>query len=115
MLETWPDPLQQYDVTTPAQVADKVASGEVTLIDVRGTSEWEEGHIPQAQHLMLGYLPDRVAEIPTDKPVVVHCRTSNRSAIGASILQAKGVPHVIKMQGGYNDWHAAGLPVANGN
>jgi hydroxyacylglutathione hydrolase len=114
VLETWPEPLQKYDVTTPNEVADKVARGKETVIDVRGTSEWEEGHIPQAQHLMLGYLPDRVTEVPTDKPILIHCRTSARSAIGASILQANGLLNVTQMRGGYLDWAAAGLPVTNG-
>jgi hydroxyacylglutathione hydrolase len=43
--------------------------------------------------------------------VVVHCRTQNRSAIGASVLQAKGIPNVIKMRAGYQGWAAAGLPI----
>ena len=119
VVDSWPE-LQSYTTTTPAEIVDKVKSGEVTIVDVRATSEWNEGHIPGAQHLMLGYLPDRVTEVPTDKPVVVHCRTDNRSAIGASVLQAKGVTNVIKMLEGFQGWVAAGLPVekngvANGN
>lgn len=110
-VEQWPDALQSYAVATPAEVAEQVSNGDVTVLDVRGTSEWNEGHIPNAQHIMLGYLSDRVAELPTDKPVVVHCRTSNRSAIAASVLQAKGVANVIKMQTGYSGWAAAGLPI----
>ncbi len=103
--------LQSYSITTPGEVAEKVANGEVIVVDVRGTSEWNEGHIPGAKHLMLGYLADRAQEIPTDKPVLVQCRTSNRSAIGASVLQAKGVTNVVKLQGGYTDWAAANLPI----
>ena len=114
IIEAWQDAgqeLQRYDLTTPAEIADKVAKGEVTVVDVRGLSEWNEGHIPGAKHLMLGYLADRVQQIPTDKPVVVQCRTSNRSAIGASILQAKGITNVMKLQGGYQEWAAASLPI----
>ncbi len=114
IIEAWQDAgqqLQRYDLTTPAEIADKVAKGEVTVVDVRGLSEWNEGHIPGAKHLMLGYLADRVQQIPTDKPVVVQCRTSNRSAIAASILQAKGITNVMKLQGGYQEWAAASLPI----
>lgn len=110
-IEQWPDALESYAITTPEQLAEQVANGDVTVLDVRGTSEWNEGHLPHAQHIMLGYLPNRVAELPTDKPVVVHCRTSNRSAIAASVLQAKGITNVIKMQNGYTGWAAAGLPI----
>ncbi|MCQ3975195.1 MAG: MBL fold metallo-hydrolase [Anaerolineae bacterium] len=111
ILETWSDKLQSYQTTTPTQIADKVLKGEVTVLDIRALSEWNEGHLPGAKHIMLGYLPKRMTEIPTDKPVVVHCRTQNRSAIGASVLQAKGIPNVVKMQAGYQGWAAAGLPI----
>ena len=110
IIETWPN-LESYETVTPIEIADKIANDEITLVDVRATSEWDEGHIPGAQHVMLGYLPKRAREIPNDKPVVVHCRTSNRSAIGASVLQAEGVTNVLKMEGGYVAWAAAGLPI----
>jgi len=104
-------PSQSYEVITPAQIAARVAAGEVTVIDVRNNEEWESGHIPGAKHIMLGYLPERASEIPTDKPVLVQCRAGARSAIGASILQAKGLPNVMNLSGGFGDWVAAGLPV----
>jgi hydroxyacylglutathione hydrolase len=88
-----------------------VAAGEVIVVDVRNDHEWQAGHIPGARHLMLGYLPERVSEIPTDKPVLVQCQSGVRSAIGASILQAKGILNVMNLSGGINAWAAAGLPV----
>lgn len=104
-------PVQSYSITTPAEVADQVSSGAVTVLDVRNVSEWDEGHIPGAKHLMLGYLADRVADVPTDKPVVVQCRTGARSAIGASVLQANGVTNVLNLAGGYQEWAGSNLPV----
>ena len=109
-LSEWPE-LQSYPITTPQAVADKVANGEVAVVDVRGDSEWAEGHIPQAQHIMLGYLKERIADIPSGKPVVLQCRSGNRSAIAASVLQANGVSNVLNLAGGYQDWVAAGLPI----
>lgn len=111
IIKAWPGKLQSYQITTPKELASRITRGEVVVVDVRALSEWDEGHLPGASHIMLGYLAERAAELPTDKPVVVHCRTSNRSAIGASILQAKGIPQVIKMQEGYVGWVAAGFPV----
>jgi hydroxyacylglutathione hydrolase len=104
--------LQCYDQVLPSQVADQLSSGEAILIDVRNESEWAEGHIPGAKHIMLGYLAQRSNEIPADKPVVVQCRTGGRSAIGASILQAQGIPAVANMMGGIRDWELAELPLA---
>jgi hydroxyacylglutathione hydrolase len=103
--------LQSYGVANPGEIAGRFEQGKVILIDVRALSEWDEGHIPGAQHIMLGYLPDRLSEIPADKPVVVQCQTGSRSAIGSSILQAHGFERVINLMGGYRDWEKAGLPV----
>jgi len=116
-IEAWAEsgqPLQSYEIVSPRDIADRVEQGEVTVVDVRARSEWDEGHLPTAQHIMLGYLPERISEIPGDKPVVAQCQTGSRSAIAASILQAKGVPGVINLMGGLRDWAAADLPVVNG-
>jgi hydroxyacylglutathione hydrolase len=110
LLNAW-HPLQTYANATPVQIAAKVAAGEVIVVDVRNDHEWQAGHIPGARHLMLGYLPERMSEIPTDKPVLVQCQSGVRSAIGASILQAKGILNVMNLSGGINAWAAAGLPV----
>jgi hydroxyacylglutathione hydrolase len=104
-----------YRNATPTQIADQVRRGEVTLIDVRNQTEWDEGHIPGARHVMLGYLAQHAAELPHDAPLVVQCQTGARSSIGASILQANGFEEVINLMGGIRDWELAGLPVVNGD
>jgi hydroxyacylglutathione hydrolase len=114
ILEVWREAgraLQSYEVITPSQLVSKIARGDVAMIDVRHADEWQSGHIPGAHHIMLGYLMDRLAEIPAGKPVVVQCRSGARSAIGASLLQAKGFLGVMNLQGGIQAWAAAGLPV----
>jgi hydroxyacylglutathione hydrolase len=105
--------LQSYRVAPPEQIAEQILRGEVAVVDVRNATEWAEGHMPGARHIMLGYLPDRSAEIPGDRAVVVQCQTGSRSAIGASILQARGHAQVINLLGGIRGWAAAGLPIAH--
>ena len=104
-------PPESYEVATADRLAERILSGEVTVVDVRSESEWAEEHLADAVHIMLGYLPERSHEVINSKPLVVQCRTGARSAIGASILQAAGAAEVINMQGGLRDWAAAGLPV----
>lgn len=96
--------LETYTEMTPAQLASTIQKDEVTLIDVRNLGEWEAGHIAQASHIMLGTLPKRLAEVNTDKTIVIQCQAGGRSAIGASILQANGIKNVINMSGGYARW-----------
>jgi hydroxyacylglutathione hydrolase len=102
---------EAYPTATPEQLVARIRSGEVTLIDVRNQTEWDEGHIPQARHLFLGRLPKNVGTVDFDKPIVVQCRTASRSAIAASVFQSRGAKNVINMAGGITAWQNAGLPV----
>jgi hydroxyacylglutathione hydrolase len=90
-------------IRTP-ELDELLSKGEVTGVDVRGSSEWEAGHIPGSKHIPLGYLAERSRELPRDKPIAVFCQTGSRSAIGASVLQAQGFEQVLQVQGGYAEW-----------
>lgn len=105
---------ETYKTATPNEVADMVLQNEVMLIDVRRQTEWDDCHLPNAHHVMLGYLAERARDVVVNdsRPIVVQCRSGARSAIGASILQAMGVKHVINMKGGYNQWRGSGYPVS---
>jgi hydroxyacylglutathione hydrolase len=94
---------------TPEELAD--AMDDIHLIDVRWQNEWDQGRIPGATHIHLGEIRERADEIPTDKPVVVHCASGGRSAIAAGVLQSVGVKEVINLDGGYNRWVKEGRPV----
>lgn len=105
--------LEAYDAATPEELAEDIRQQRVVLLDVRNDSEWSEEHIAEAQHCMLGYLPDCAGEFINGKPIVVQCQSGGRSAIAASLLQAMGAPRVINMTGGLRRWTAAGLPTTN--
>lgn len=83
----------------------------LVLVDVRGRTEWDAGHIPGAYLIPLAELPGRLGEIPSDQPVAVHCQGGTRSAIAASLLQARGRKGVANVTGGMTAWEQAGLPV----
>ncbi|HEX6536470.1 MAG TPA: MBL fold metallo-hydrolase [Gemmatimonadaceae bacterium] len=96
---------------TPAEVAAMLARGEAAVVDVRGRTEWEAGHLPGVPNIPVGYLAERLGELPTGRPLVVHCQSGARSAIAASVLQARGLTNVVNLVGGYAAWERAGLPV----
>jgi hydroxyacylglutathione hydrolase len=98
---------------TPAEVAAMVARGEATVIDVRGRAEWEAGHLPDVPNIPVGYLGEHLDELPTDRPLVLHCQGGGRSSIAASVLQARGLTNVVNMSGGFGAWQQAGLPVTH--
>ena len=104
-------------VTTIPQVTARdfatpgAADTDTVLIDVRGRTEWDAGHIPGARHIPLGHLADGVRDLPRTTPLVVQCQGGARSAIAASVLEAHGFTSVTNLVGGLAAWLAAGKPV----
>jgi hydroxyacylglutathione hydrolase len=84
---------------------------ELLVLDTRGQDEWESGHIAGALHIYVGYLEQRLGEIPGDKPVAVICNVGHRAGLGASILLRAGYPRVYNVLGSVKAWVAAGFPV----
>lgn len=95
---------------TPAEAAALCASGDAIVVDVRGRAEWEAGHIPGVVNIPVGYLAERIVELPTDKTVILHCQGGARSAIAVSVLQSLGMSNVVNLAGGYDAWQRAQLP-----
>jgi hydroxyacylglutathione hydrolase len=81
------------------------------LIDVRNDAEWGAGHIAGAEHRPLGHLHESLATLPRDTAILVQCQGGARSAIAASLLRLHGYQDVVNVQGGWNAYVAAGLPV----
>lgn len=81
------------------------------LLDVREQAEWDAGHAPGAQHLPMHEVPARLAEIPTDRDLVVVCRSGVRSAHVVRFLLSQGWSRVRNLDGGMHDWVAAGRPL----
>ncbi len=99
---------------TPEELSCQLQAKSVSLVDVRSASEYKQAHLSGAVHIPLGYLADRVAELPTDRPIVVQCQSGARSSIAASLLERLGRREVMNLTGGLVAWQAAGLPVVSG-
>lgn len=70
------------------------------ILDIRGSNEYAMTRIPEAQHVPLGYLADRLSEVPRDRPVHVHCESGFRSVVAASLLRRAGYENVTEVRGG---------------
>lgn len=113
VLEAWKarqGELQVIPQYTTSELALALEAEEVEVLDVRGAPEWEAGHIPGVKHIPVGYLPDRMDEVPRDRPLVVHCQGGGRSAIASSLLKAHGFDNVINLPGGFAEWQNADRP-----
>jgi rhodanese-related sulfurtransferase len=82
-------------------------------VDIRNPREWMTKHIQGSVNIPLNHLQERIAEIPRDRRVAVHCAGGYRSSIAASILHQYGITNLIEMAGGLAAWEAAKLPVVS--
>lgn len=96
------------DVQTVATVKER---DDVIVLDVREQWEYDEGHIPGVVLIPMGDVPNRLSEIPTDKEVIVTCRSGNRSGQITDFLRQQGFDNVHNMEGGIVAWEAAGYEV----
>jgi rhodanese-related sulfurtransferase len=95
----------------PQQYQQQFNQGQVhALVDVRTPEEFDSGHIPGAVNISVESLATRLDEVPEDKPIVVYCRSGNRSATAADILVENGFQPVYDL-GGIQDWIAQGYAV----
>ncbi|WP_156724891.1 rhodanese-like domain-containing protein [Streptomyces apocyni] len=99
---------------TPAQARQRITRGHAALLDVRETYEWTAGHAPDAAHAPLTRLLAGAALPPSaqGRPIIVICRSGNRSRQAVEILANSGV-EATDVTGGMVAWAAEGLPVVD--
>ena len=96
------------------EVAEELASlGPPLLLDVRTPREWAAKHVDGSVNVPLNHLQERIAEIPRERSIAVHCAGGYRSSIAASILQQYGITNLTEMAGGLAAWETARLPVVS--
>ena len=97
---------------SPAETDALRQRGGIALIDVRETSEWDEGHVPGATHVSKSYLEQNIESVvpKRDTPVVLYCAGGIRSLFAAQTLGAMGYTDVVSMSGGFQAWKGHGLP-----
>ena len=78
-------------------------AGSFTLLDVRQPNEYQTGHVPGAVLLPLPELPDRLDEVDHRRPIVVYCRSGNRSRSASALLAGDGT-EVFNLAGGILAW-----------
>jgi hydroxyacylglutathione hydrolase len=95
---------------SPKEVAERLEAGQIQLVDVRESGEWEAGHIAGARHIELDRLPAEAESIDKDRPVVFHCRGDGRSPMAADAFRSAGYD-ASAMEGGLLAWAEQGLPL----
>jgi rhodanese-related sulfurtransferase len=83
------------------------------VLDVREQSEYDTGHILSSKLIPLGKLHDRIGELEKyrERPIVVVCRSGQRSASACALLGKKGFSQALNLNGGVTAWQKASLPL----
>ena len=102
-------------VTLPAEIsvdeAYQLYQEGTFVLDVRTPEEWDDFHAPNTTLIPLDQLESRLSELPQDEPIVVVCRSGNRSQAGRDILLNNGFEQTTSMAGGLTEWRSAGYPI----
>lgn len=115
ILRVMADYFRARDALEPVSREDLVArlhDGLITVLDVRPEDEFAVGHVPGALNIPLSELEKRLGELPPDREVIAYCRGPYcvLSFEAVSALRARGYL-VRRLEDGYPEWKAAGLPV----
>jgi rhodanese-related sulfurtransferase len=94
---------------SPSQAQQLIESG-AQLVDVRTDDEYAAGHIPGALHVPLADLRSEAAGLDRENPLVVYCRSGERSGMAADAFAASGWD-AHSIEGGLLQWADEGLPL----
>jgi len=112
LVETFLTDRAGLDAVDIAELRQLVDDGRVTLLDVRPELEYRQGHIAGARSIPVDELERRLAELPRDREIVAYCRGPYcvYSDEAAELLHRHGF-QVRRLNEGFPEWRAAGLPV----
>lgn len=104
-------PIRSYPTADVDDLCHAYLEGRpIQVLDVRQAVEWETGRVPGSQHIHLGDLPARLAEVPRQAEVWTACASGHRASIAASVLDRAGIPVRLVARGGVPEWLARCYP-----
>jgi rhodanese-related sulfurtransferase len=109
------DYFQARDALEPVSRDDLVArlrKARVTVLDVRPEDEFALGHLPGALNIPFAELERRLKELPKNREVIAYCRGPYCVLSFEAVAKLRGRGYKIRrLEDGYPEWKAAGLPV----
>ncbi|MEB4590420.1 rhodanese-like domain-containing protein [Candidatus Thiothrix sp. Deng01] len=105
---------RKYKQVNSAQAVQILNQEDSVVLDVREDNELRGGKIKGARHIPLGQLKNRLGELEQSKgkPVLVYCRSGNRSSYACQLMTKAGFQDVNNLAGGIMAWESANLPVS---
>lgn len=97
---------------SPADAVRLINRQAGTVIDVREPAEYKTGHIPNSMNVPMSALATQVKQLAKhkDRPLILACRSGNRSVTAAMMLRKQGFDQVYSLAGGIIAWERDNLP-----
>jgi rhodanese-related sulfurtransferase len=97
---------QQMPEITATELKQRLDNGDdIQIIDVREADEVAKARIPNAIHIPLGQVINRMSEIDSERETVVHCKMGGRSARAIEALKRSGFSgNLTNLKGGITAW-----------
>lgn len=111
--DSWVEANKEFDSVgriTAKELETDYMTKKSLVIDVRKKSEFDSEHVIDAVNVPLNEINKHLAEIPRDKPFIVHCAGGYRSMIAASILKQRGWDNFVDVLGGFKDIAETEIP-----
>lgn len=114
LVETYLHERQALEAITADELRQRLAAGEVLLLDVRPAAEYRAGHIAGARSAPVDELPLHLDELPREQEIIAYCRgpycVYADEAVG--LLRQAGF-RAQRLSVGLPDWRALGYPVSD--
>jgi len=112
LLRLWLAHRDELEPVPARELLERAKKGLVTVLDVRPEEEYAAGHLPGAINIPVDQLESRLARLPKRKEIVAYCRGPYclMSFDAVDKLRKRGL-RARRLQDGFPEWRAAGLPV----
>lgn len=95
---------EDFQHLSPSNAKSMLDQGNITIVDIRDTGSYEDGHIAGAVHVSNDNIEEFLETADKRKPLVVYCYHGNSSQGAASFFKEKGFGEVYSLDGGFEDW-----------
>jgi len=114
LLEAFVSGRERFESVSSAQLLERIRRNEVLVLDVRPVVEYRAGHIAGARSLPVHELGRRVREVPKRRDIVAYCRGPFCVYADEAVLKLRRRGYrARRLDVGFPDWKAAGLPIAS--
>jgi hydroxyacylglutathione hydrolase len=103
--------LLKADIISLHQFEDILKTNHTRVVDLRGYTEYNAGHIKGTENIFVGTLEEELHRLSKDEQVVILCQSGDRATIGYSLLRKHGFNNIRNYAGGMSEWLNKGKPV----